>query len=590
MDINHTPLTPGSSLSRKSGSRSAAQASSGRIGSMSSPGKAAPAKALAVGQTIRGEVTDLRNHQATITMEDNTQVTARLENGAQLSIGDTASFQVQEISTGSIILKLLPMSDSLVAGNAIMKALEEAGLPRNDKNIAVVRQLIHHQMPINKAGIQQLLRQSYQFKDADLSTLVLMNRHHIPVTEGNVAQFEAYRHSEHQILNKITDLSQEIPQLLSELTKENSGDIVAMFGEELLSLLPNEGQGIAYQPPLFADILSLEDRTALMAQLPEGLLSEDLKEAVLNGTATAGELLTLLPEQLLEKPPASLLAEQLMEHQAANGQLVSFLSSEELSSLAEELRELPLSPSLKEMLASGEASSQEFMATVREALPQLSGSQVSALFQSPVFQRILQEDILSGWTLKAKELTKEKAVEKLYDSMEKSLSGIEKLLKGALPDSEAAAALSSKAQNVQQNMNFMHVLNQFFPYIQLPLHFQEQMTHGDLYVFTKKKDLAQKKDQISVLLHLDMEQLGPLDIHLSLNRNEISSSFYVEDRSVERLLRSHIEELSEALAQKGYAFSSSFSIRERSVDIVRDFMEKEDTSSKMKRYSFDIRA
>jgi hypothetical protein len=77
---------------------------------------------------------------------------------------------------------------------------------------------------------------------------------------------------------------------------------------------------------------------------------------------------------------------------------------------------------------------------------------------------------------------------------------------------------------------------------------------------------------------------------LSLNKNQVSSAFYVEDRSVQRLLQNNVEELSVALSEKGYQFSSTFSVRERSLDIVKDFIEKDAPVAGVKRYSFDIRA
>lgn len=582
MAIHHTPPTPGAPLSQKSASRN--------IGSMGNPGKSAPAKALSVGQTIRGQVTDLRNRQATITMEDGTQVTARLENASQLSIGDIASFEVQDITPSSIVLKLLPMSKGQIAGNAIMKALEEAGLPLNEKNIAIVRQLIDHQMPINKQFIQLLLRQSYQFKDVDPATLVLMNRHHIPITEGNIAQFQAYQDQEHPLLSKIADMSGEIPALLAELTRENPGEVLSLFGKELLSSLPQKLSAYGHNPSLPISFLSAENRELLLALFPPESLSEEAKDMILNGSASAKAVLSLLPESAQSHPLASILAEQLADYQAETGQLVSFLTPEQLAEFRELTKSFPLPPSLSSQLASGEASAGETMAALQNILPSLSGEQVTGLFQSSSFQELLRQNILSGWTLDPKELGKKESVEKLYDSLQKDLAALERLLRSALPDSDAAASVSAKAQNVQQNLDFMNILNQFFPYVQLPLRFRERLTHGDLYVFTKKKDLARKKDALSVLLHLDMTDLGPLDIHLSLFRNEITSSFYVENRPVERLLKANIEELTKTLNEKGYLFTSSFFLRERSLDIVGDFIEKESVPASMKRYSFDIRA
>lgn len=396
------------------------------------------------------------------------------------------------------------------------------------KNIAVVRALIDHQMPINKQSIQLLLRQSYRFNEADLNTLALMNRHHIPVTEESITQLESYQNGEHPILHKIADMAQEIPALLADLTSENSGEALRLFGKELLSILPQQAEVSGKPVSPGTDILLPEEREALIELFPEDVLSEDAKETILNGSASAKVLLSLLPEEALSQPAAASLSEKLGDYQQEMGQLLTLFTPEELSSFTEETYDFPLPLPLKELIASGEASASETVAGFRDVLPHLSSGQVARLFHSPVFQKLLQQNILSGWTLKLKDLTQEGAVKDLYETIQKELSSLEKLMNGALPDSEAAASISSKAQNVQQNIDFMNLLNQFYPYVQLPLHLKEQITHGDLFVFTKKKELIKKNDAISVLLHLDMEHLGSLDIHLALNKNEVSSSFFVE--------------------------------------------------------------
>ena len=57
----------------------------------------------------------------------------------------------------------------------------------------------------------------------------------------------------------------------------------------------------------------------------------------------------------------------------------------------------------------------------------------------------------------------------------------------------------------------------------------EQTSHGELYVYTKKRELAQNGSSISVLLHLDMNHLGPIDIHLSLTGKSVAAKFYLEE-------------------------------------------------------------
>lgn len=143
---------------------------------------------------------------------------------------------------------------------------------------------------------------------------------------------------------------------------------------------------------------------------------------------------------------------------------------------------------------------------------------------------------------------------------------------------------------MHQNLDFMQTLNQMFTYVQIPLKLHEQNTHSELFVYTKKRSLMQNPDNISVLLHLDMEKLGPLDIHISLNQKDVNATFYVSDRSAKNLFKDHISELTEALNDKGYSIHSDFKMRETDVDLVKDFMEADTKSGNLTRYTFDIRA
>ena len=118
------------------------------VGSLSNYGQSLPVKQLSVGQVLKGEVTDLRNNEIVVTLDDNTKVAARLENGLSLSIGDTAAFRVKDISISHIILEAIPKSELAVANSTINKALDEAGLPKNEKNILVVRELMNQGMPL----------------------------------------------------------------------------------------------------------------------------------------------------------------------------------------------------------------------------------------------------------------------------------------------------------------------------------------------------------------------------------------------------------------------------------------------------------
>ena len=150
--------------------------------------------------------------------------------------------------------------------------------------------------------------------------------------------------------------------------------------------------------------------------------------------------------------------------------------------------------------------------------------------------------------------------------------------------------LETNMTNTKENLDFMKTLNELFTYVQLPLHMKGKTVHSDLYVYTKKKDLRKNKNAVSALLRLDMDYLGSMDIHVNLHYNQLQTKFYLETEDSIQLVREHIGELEETLLTKGFLVHSEIMKKEKEMDIVEDFIEKETQNSGLKRYSFDIRA
>ena len=56
------------------------------------------------------------------------------------------------------------------------------------------------------------------------------------------------------------------------------------------------------------------------------------------------------------------------------------------------------------------------------------------------------------------------------------------------------------------------------------------------------------------------------------------------------LLERNINLLNDAINEQGYAFSSELMMKQKDVDIVKDFVSAEAPVGDMKRYNFDLRA
>ncbi len=614
---------------------------SGRnVGSLSNYGESVPVKQLSVGQVLKGEVTDLRNNEIVVTLEDNTKVAARLENGVSLSIGDTAAFRVKDISISHITLETLPKSENAIANSTINKALEAAGLPKNDKNIMVVRELMSQGMPINKQAIQNILIQSYAHKNVDISTLVLMNKQRIPLENGAAEQLQNHINGVHPMASDISTLAEEVSKFVQDFSSISTADTTISFGKELLSLLFSKTTQTpsmeTFMETKDISFLTPEERIELSSTLEMFSLTDEGKEAILNGSISLRDAISLTKEnmdiatkidennlaqlkqqqetELLEGTTNSLQMEAELNNltktidafdipsvrklfdsynnlQIENNEIGAILNKEERENLSTLLKDFPFSPKLKELIDTGEAPVKDVLTTLKNVIPLTDGNQLKSLFQSKEFHSILKEGLIENWTLTPNQLKEPKAVEKLYENLYEQTQKLSELSKN-FTNSELFVRqdVDTPAQNLRQNMDFMNTLNQMFPYIELPIRFKEQLTHADLYVYTKKQALKKNPSNISVLLHLDMESLGPLDIKLNLNGNVLDSTFYFSDKDAKSLISNNIFLLEETLLEKGFLLKTKMEMQTKSINIVKDFIEKDTKDTPLQRYSFDIRA
>ena len=204
-------------------------------------------------------------------------------------------------------------------------------------------------------------------------------------------------------------------------------------------------------------------------------------------------------------------------------------------------------------------------------------------------KKILKGQFLTDWTLSPAGLKEEGSIEQLYTRINTQLDSL-----GNLGKLFAAQGSGDKVvlntSDMQSNIQFMQQLNEQFAYLQLPLKLSENNAHGDLYVMTKKNSIKQSPDNLKVLLHLEMDSLGQLDIHITKEHTNIATKFYVDNNSAKALLERNIEMLKDAINNQGYAFTSEFLDKEKQIDIVKDFIEKDAPVGNISRYNFDLRA
>ena len=153
------------------------------------------------------------------------------------------------------------------------------------------------------------------------------------------------------------------------------------------------------------------------------------------------------------------------------------------------------------------------------------------------------------------------------------------------------AQTAQAASDLQNNINFMNVLNQTYTYMQIPLKMTNQNAKGELYVYTNKRKLAEKDGELSAFLHLDMEHLGSTDVSVKMHGKSVSTKFYLAGETSWQIVSEHVPLLQQQLEKLGYQCRIDVENEEKKVDLVDDFLKRDKPSGGMvHRYSFDMRA
>lgn len=157
------------------------------------------------------------------------------------------------------------------------------------------------------------------------------------------------------------------------------------------------------------------------------------------------------------------------------------------------------------------------------------------------------------------------------------------------------SAAAKTVTNMSQNVNFLNQMNQMYAYIQLPFKLSESNAHGELYVYSNKKNLASKDGEVSALLHLDMENLGPVDVYVKMKEQNVSTRFYLQDDEMLTFIHEHIDILNERLEKRGYHMSCSMTVRNEPEEgkenvTLQELLKENSNIPMMVNYSFDVRA
>lgn len=527
-------------------------------------------KSLVPGTTIQGEIIAKNGNEVQIRIDKDTVLQARLEQDVNVEEGQNIRFQVKNNGT---TLTLSPLLTNTAQADNVYKALQMAGLPINESTVAMTDEMMKLGMSIDSRSLQNMFKDVVTHTDASATDVVFLHKMDMPLTESNLRQIQNYTELQHEVVKGMQDVTDALQGLIN-----GTG-----------------GADIAAGADVAAGAAGVDADTLTQYQnLVKELISDTLVEMLPDGAGAAGVSGTDLMGEVLADAPLSgnaALIKGVLQDAAFSELLNNGLVTEEEA--AGFLKEATGLLTEKGITLSGNTT-QEMMKALLDitAGNTQEAESLQRLFSGKVWKNLLESTVKTQWSLTPETLPKEGEVGKVYEKIIKSLHTLNETLQQSGAQN---TALQESITNLSENIDFMNQLNQMYTYVQLPLKMQNGEKNGELYVFTNKRSLAEKDGEVSALLHLTMEHLGPLDVYVKMNQGKVSTEFTVEKEETLLFLEKNMSILTDRLQKRGYDISCKMKVKDEAGEpenpVERLLTEKQNGAvSVHAQYAFDVRA
>ena len=581
---------------------------------------------LKPGLSFKAEVVDVNSSNIKLRLSDGQTISARVDGAGEFNIGEDVSFTVK--SNDGEVLNITPEKLPSEVNPTLLKALTAADIRVNGDTLDMVQTMMEEQLPVDKQSLQNMYRNSLRFPEVDMKTLVQMTRFNMPIDEENIYQFENYKNAEKQIGKNLYILTKDLINVLDGLNAEIEGQISTIYAESTTNMklasiepeiignasLPSEdenGQILSEKNVKLQDNELENQDVGKNGQnlLGKNQVSDDVNLDTSNYDKNGENLqkLTSKMEQISNLNGDLLeisLGENLDKNNEAlktdvqNQPIFELLNKEEISKLAENLKNAGMDKNTVDSMLKGELGDLDLLAEVKSKIN--NTPQEMAFIGDKGYQKLLSNAIIKQWFIKPSEVAEEGSLSRLYEKLDKQvksiLEDIQKIGQEELAKNVVDKALSNTSQSAIHtagNIEFMNQVNQLYSYIQIPLQMHGQNASSDLYVFTNKKNLVDQDGEVKAMLHLDMEALGPVDAFLKLENMKLDTKFSLGSDEVYDLFEKHIDKLVARLEAKGYNCKIHFEKNEDEkggIDFVEDFLKQGSSVGTMQRFSFDMRA
>ena len=597
--------------------------------------------ALSGGDTVTGQILAKSGNEVQISLGGDSVLTARMDISADLPVGSAVTFQVMSSDSNGITLS--PLLTNTDTSSSLNTALMNAGLQIDARNLDMVSSMMERGMSIGKEELIRMNMSLSGIPDADVKDGVTLKSLGISPTADNIEQFHAYQGYEHQVSSAVNDIMEMVPQTIGSMISGGDEASAIAMTRDILDIFTGQG---AMEPMTEAElkmsgmeapinmVLNPSELTELGDLLTENGIDPAFTESMARGEVSLNDVMYIIDDivnngaeerQVSADPAAAGTdAAQIIEGTASGAEneaqaktvtdvpikdiplpgesaadASESVKPEQNASQAETVQN-----AVQQNTSSGSAGLDFLSAlksgsvdadTLKNALDTAQDVNSHAvtrgilnLIKSRPMATILQNAVNNQWKLTPGQVGEDKQVSDLYKRMTEQTN---RLLDALTTRTKEDTPLANSVNDLSKNMNFMNELNNMFNYIQLPMKMSGNDAHGELYVYSNKKNMARPDGNISALLHLDMDNLGTTDVYVTMNgAGHVNTHFYLPDDEALDLIAAHIDELNARIEKRGYSCTSEVSRREEMANIMQDIVDDNKPAVPISVSNFDARA
>lgn len=520
---------------------------------------------LAAGDVFRGEIININNQNVEILLDGNEHINATMQQALGLNIGEKLLFQVKDNSDTQLVIR--PVANNEVSSELVNKSLLTAGLTINDKNIAIVKELIANGQPIDKQSIINMIKLSSVYANESIDKLIDMTKNGIEINRENLDMYDAYTASSHYISENIMEIRDSILEVFEKLLERDVN---------------------------FSDItennVNIEDtaENTTANDITSGNFNENsINPENLMGNTISSDSFTKI-NTILED------LSNIFDADNDNKQISESINVDKNNIYNKESIQEASKESTKDFLKMVESSDtfkelSEVLKNIGENMPKEAFNNI---IKSPVFKEKITKLLMDRLYLNPTKLSEDKKivkneVDKIYDKLNKLTEMIKNM-----PENVKSENLSLAGDKLSKNMNFMNELNNIEAYVQVPVKFSEGNKNGDLYVYNRRRNKKINDDTLTAFLHLQLDYLGATDINISLKKNSVTAKFTLDDEISRNLVEDNLGELAERLEKIGYNVTISTELSEKKsqeFNAILPITSNNENAVSIKRYIFDIR-